>query len=137
MGSDRMTVRLANEIRETSTPLRCSACFNQQPALRHVDFDASCDRGYGDDAGIQINMDDLILCENCVKNGAMVLGIEDSTELKAQVETLERKYDVEKKRREQAERWADTMESAISQRPEPLHIDHRKKPRKQIEEVAA
>lgn len=131
-----MTVRLANEIRETTTPVRCSGCFNQQPHLRHVDFDAACDRGYGNDEGVKINMDDLILCENCVREGAEKLGIKDSRQLAAKVETLEKRLDVSEKRRVQAEKWAGTMEDAISHRPEKPQIDHRKRPRKQLEEVA-
>lgn len=127
--------RLANEIRESSLPVYCAACHGQNPKLRHVDFDAACDRGYGNDEGVKIAMDDLILCENCVKEGARTLGIEDSRELKARVNDLERKHDVERKRREQAERYANTIEDAISNRPTPVHIDHRKRPRKQIEEM--
>lgn len=132
-----MSTRLTTDIRETTMPVRCSACFNQQPQLRHVDFDAACDRGYGNDAGVQIAMDDLILCENCVKEGARTLGIEDSTELKAKLEDTERKLGVERKLRAQAQRYAGTIEDALGHRPEPIKIDHRKKPRKLAEEMVA
>lgn len=124
-----MTRLADNVIRLSGLPQRCSACFNQQPGIRHVDFDAACDRGYGNDEAIKVDYDDLILCENCVKEGLQVLGIEDSKALKAENENLKRKLNVERKRREQAQRYADTMEDAISHRPEPVNIDHRKKPR--------
>lgn len=120
--------RLASEIRETGRPIFCSACFNSQP-IRHVDFDAACDRGYGQDDHIQIAMDDLILCENCVREGAMVLGIEDSRSLKAELQDVKRKLDVKAKLLEKAERYAATLEDLHEQRG--THIDHRKKPRRQ------
>lgn len=127
-----MTVRLVNEISETSRITFCSACGNQQ-SVRHVDFDAACDRGYGKAEAVEVSLDDLILCEGCVRRGAEVLGIEDSTLLKAENEDLKRKLDVQGKRRKQAERYASTMEEALQHRPEPVHIDHRKKPRKELE----
>lgn len=120
--------RLASEIRETGRPIYCSACFNSQP-IRHVDFDAACDRGYGQDDHVQIAMDDLILCENCVREGAAVLGIEDSRELKTKLADTERKLQVKSKLLEKSERYVATLEDAFGQRG--THIDHRKKPRRQ------
>lgn len=131
-----MTIRLANEIREASRPVYCSACFNSQ-GIRHVDFDAASDRGYANEEAVKINMDDLILCENCIKEGARALGIEDSLTLKEELEDHKRKLDITHRRLKQAQRYADTMEEALQHRPKEVHIDHRKKPRKDIEEVLA
>lgn len=127
--SEPMTVRQANEIRETGLPVYCSGCMNQQPELRHVDFDAACDRGYGPDHDTKIAMDDLVLCENCVREGAAVLGIEDSVKVEAERDDYARKYDAERLARQKAERYADTLEDAIGNRPAPISIDHRRKPR--------
>jgi hypothetical protein len=132
-----MTVRLANEIRETQSIVLCSGCFNQQPHLRHIDFDAACDRGYGYDEAVKVTMDDLILCENCVKEGAKLLGMEDSHSLKADRDDYERKWRVEKKRREQQEGYASRLEDTLGQRPEPIRIDHRKKPRERNPDLVA
>jgi hypothetical protein len=118
-----MTTKLASD------KIFCSSCFNQQPEVRHVDFDAACDRGYGKAEAVQIAYDDLVLCENCLREGMMVLGIEDSAFLKAENEDLIRKLDVERKRRVQAQRYSDTMEEALQHRADPVKIDHRKKPR--------
>jgi hypothetical protein len=127
--------RLANEIREADKPIYCSACFNSQD-VRHVDFDAACDRGYANQEAVQIVMDDLILCENCVREGARLLGMTDDAELHQRVTDLESKLDTERKLRRQAQNYADTMEDALGKRPDPVHIDHRRKPRKQIEAAA-
>lgn len=122
--------RLANEIRETGRPIYCSACFNSQP-IRHIDFDAACDRGYGNDEAIKINLDDLVLCENCVREGARLLGMQDRDDMR--LEDLQRKLDFAERKLRQAQRYADTMEDALANRPEPVKIDHRKLPRREIE----
>lgn len=127
--------RLANTIREADRPIHCSACFNSQD-IRHVDFDAACDRGYANDEAVQVVMDDLIICENCVREGARLLGMTDETELHNRLTDLEQKLDVERKARRQAQNYADTLEDAVGKRPDPVRIDHRRRPRKQIETAA-
>lgn len=132
-----MTVRLANEIRETSKPIYCSGCFNSQD-VRHIDFDAACDRGYANDEAVRVDMDDLVLCENCVREGASLLGMTDEEGLKAENEDLRRKNDVLRKRVEQSQRYADTLEDGlVRQREKPIHLDHRKKPRQLRDEAVA
>jgi hypothetical protein len=126
-----MMSRLASDIREADRPIYCSACFNSKD-VRHVDFDAACDRGYSDGTATAVAMDDLILCEDCVKEGARLLGMSDERSLYEQIEQLSRKLDISEKATRQAQRYADTMEEALSARPERVHIDHRKKPRKEI-----
>ncbi len=133
-----MTVKMAeNVIQLTNTPVRCSACFNQQPDLRHVDMDASCDRGYGDEAAVKIAYDDLVLCENCVKEAATLINLvpkDDPT-----IDRLERELDLATAKRNQAEKWAQTLEQALAARPEPITIDQRKRPRplRSVDEVTA
>jgi hypothetical protein len=126
--------RLASDIREADRPIYCSACFNSEP-IRHVDFDAACDRGYGDEGAIKVCLDDLIICENCLIEGLQVLGIEDSRDLKAQVVKLSQRLQVEERLRKQAQNYADTMEEALQHRPEQIKIDHRKLPRQIREPV--
>ena len=126
--------RLASDIRETTKPIYCSSCFNSQD-VRHVDFDAACDRGYGT-GPLPVAMDDLVLCENCVKEAGRLVGMEDTEITARRIETLERQLDSERKIRRQAEKYADAMELAMDNRPQPVPLDHRKKPRKLIEEAA-
>jgi hypothetical protein len=118
--------RLASDIREAQKPIFCSACFNSQD-VRHIDFDAASDRGYGKTEAIEVAMDDLILCENCVKNGAELLGMTDDAALKARVTQLERVNDLLEKRVVKSERYASTMEDLLGQKE--INVDHRKKPR--------
>jgi hypothetical protein len=133
LAKEKMT-RLASGICEADRPIYCSACFNSQP-VRHVDFDAACDRGYGNEEATKISFDDLIICENCFIEGLQILGIEDSRDLKARVIKLSQRLQIEERLRKQAQNYADTMEEALQRRPEQVEIDHRKKPR-QIREPA-
>jgi hypothetical protein len=118
-----MTVTLANEIRPTNMPIYCSACFGQDPAARHIDFDAACDRGYGNTSnGYKVSMDDLILCEGCVRSAAVQLGMMDTEEFSEKTRSLERRLDAEKKRADKATEYADRMEEALEHRPEKLSV---------------
>lgn len=126
-------------------PLYCSACSGQYPNRQHVDFDAECDRGYGDTLiqgqsqgegsnAPRIQMDDLILCEQCIKEGARIIGMVDGDELRAEIESLKRALETKEKLYKQTQRFADVMEEALTHKG--IAIDHRKKPRKSAEMVA-
>lgn len=124
-----MTATMAETIvKPTGVPQYCSSCFRQDSRIQHIDFNSACDRGwYGGDAATEVAMDDLILCENCVREGANLLGmiLPDSD----RTADLERKLDIAEKKAKQAQNYADTMEEALNKRPVPVAIDHRKKPR--------
>lgn len=124
-----MSTRLANEIRETGTPIYCSACFNQDPSRRHVDFDAASDRGYGNAEATKVVMDDLILCEECLRRGAELVGMADAAESQAKIDSLEAKLASERRENQKLQRYAENLELAFDARPQPVRIDHRKRPR--------
>lgn len=115
-----MSVRPANEILPSGVPAYCSACGCQDPEKRHVDFDAACDRGYGDDTTIM--MDDLVLCETCLRSGAVFVDMIDSTEAHDRIASLEARLDEEKKRADKAAAYAERMEQALAARPAPVKV---------------
>ena len=120
-----MSTTLANSVRPVGTPTYCSACHNQDSTKQHVDFDAACDRGYGiteDNPDIRISFDDLILCETCLRDGASRIGMVDGEQQAARVESLERRLKEETLRCERAIDYANRMEQALANRPEPLKI---------------
>lgn len=120
-----MSTTLANRVRPAGTPMYCSACHNQDSTIPHVDFDAACDRGYGlqADSGVKVSMDDLILCATCLKSGAGLIGMVDEDAQAARIESLERRLAEETKRCEQAVGYANRMEEALAQRPEPIQVN--------------
>ncbi len=116
-----MTVKLAN------MPVYCAGCMNQQPNLRHVDFDAALDRGYGKDEAVKIAMDDAIFCENCVKEGAELLGMINAEEWQRDKERLVRERDMAFRLRDKSERYAATLEAAVA--ASGRKIDNRRRPK--------
>ncbi len=116
-----MTVKLAN------MPVYCAGCMNQQPNLRHVDFDAALDRGYGKDEAVKVAMDDAIFCENCVKEGAELFGMINEKAWAYEKDQLERQRDMAFSLRDKAERAQSTLEDLAMQRG--AKIDRRKLPK--------
>lgn len=54
-------------------PSHCSACFNQQPDKKHIDFEAAWDGPVLDSESlVKQVIDDLYICEDCLK-GAYAL----------------------------------------------------------------
>jgi uncharacterized coiled-coil protein SlyX len=68
-------------------PSHCSACFAQNPGRTHVDFNVSWDGPVipggvmGEDGelhpGPQVTIDDLIICEPCLRRAAELIGLVD------------------------------------------------------------
>lgn len=118
-----MAVRDANEIRPAELPMYCSACHGQYPERKHIDFDAAIDRGwYGNDPATHVTMDDLILCEECLRIGAELIGMMDTHAFMEKIQSLEARLAREEKEREKATEYADRMEQALQHRPESLKV---------------
>jgi hypothetical protein len=82
----------AAQIRLCSPPAACSSCYGQYPQRRHVDFGASWDGPVLNDGSderfiIRASLDELILCEDCLRRGAEQLGLVDPDEQTAMLET--------------------------------------------------
>jgi hypothetical protein len=124
-----------NEVSLGATPPYCSACFGFDGDTRHVDFDAASDRGYGENG---VSMDNLILCETCLRSGAGLVGMVDATQQADRIATLEKRLADEQKRADQAVAYANRMEQAIAARPEPITVSRpRGRPAKRPEAVGA
>jgi hypothetical protein len=133
-----MSVKLANDIRSAELPMYCSACGCQDTGKRHVDFDAACDRGYGTGDVVPVSMDDLIICETCLRAGAALVGMIDDTEPLEKIATLEQRLSDEQKRADKAAAYAERMEQALAARPSPVKVSRpRGRPPKAKEAVPA
>ena len=56
-------------------PPFCAACYGQKPEMRHVDFEAAYDGPVvNPEDDIKMAVDDLILCEECLRSAAQRLG---------------------------------------------------------------
>jgi hypothetical protein len=64
-----------------------------------------------------------------MKAGAALVGMVDSAERDAEIATLKADNDRLKREARQAQTYADNLESAFDHRPQPIKLDHRRKPR--------
>ena len=112
-------------------PVYCSACWCAQPEKRHVDFNSDNDQGYGGKDAFDdgIAYDNLQLCEDCMKAGAALVGMVDSSDRDQEIAKLETENDRLKREARQAQNYADTLEDAFDKRAQPIELDHRRKPR--------
>lgn len=82
--TDNLTFDPAKKIQENPTISFCSACFNQEPSKRHVDFGASYDGPVmstgSEENPIRVSIDELVLCEDCLSSGAEILGLVNADE---------------------------------------------------------
>src|SRR4051812_34743692 len=88
-----MTDMLVAKIHVAPTPpVACSSCGGQYPDRTHVDFGSAGDYGMAHAEGVaggkMVSIDDLVVCEECLTAAALCLGLEDGTELRARLQSL-------------------------------------------------
>lgn len=108
---DAAQIRLA----ETPPPA-CAACNGQYPERRHVDFGASYD-GPVLDGAKAMQIDDLIVCEECLSAAAALIGTSP--------EQIERERQAKERAENTAQRLAGALdyiaklEAAVAAKPTP------------------
>lgn len=110
-------------------PMYCSSCFCSDPTKTYIDFDSDCDRGYGDDPNKKITFDLLILCEDCVRSAGRLVDMVDAKDSDFELTKLRVENDRLRRESTQAQNYADRLEDAFDKRPQPINVNHRKKPR--------
>ena len=63
-----------------SAPPHCASCFDQKPRERHIDFQAAYD-GPVIPGGQPTPIDDLIICESCLRQAARLIGLQDWSDI--------------------------------------------------------
>lgn len=76
----------------STPPAYCVGCYQQKPDKRHVDFDAAFDGPTFDmpevGHGIRMQIDDLILCEDCITHAGKLIGLVNADALKEENQEL-------------------------------------------------
>jgi len=103
-------------------PPYCSACYDQKPDKRYVDFDAASDRGWADDGQA---MDDLIICEDCLRSGAVHIDMCDTREIAAELERLRHENQRLKTQRDRSDTYSRKLEDTLRERPVPVELPTR------------
>ena len=105
--ADAATMTDAAQIRfAEAPPAMCSSCFGQYPHRKHIDFGASWD-GPVLQGAHPVSIDELILCETCVRAAAKLLRLTDSPNAR----TLERQRAVIADQEEKLHRLAEYIET--------------------------
>lgn len=120
----------ADRIRLTDAPPpRCSSCFQAQPHLRHVDFEASYDgpvvplHANENLVGVQgVSIDDLILCETCVRTAAELLGLVDPDFVTAERDMLKTGNEVLVAKLQARDAYITTLEAAVANKQDVLIV---------------
>jgi hypothetical protein len=71
-------------------PVCCAVCYQQNPDRIHVDTDAAYDGPLLDVSGARHSVDDIVVCEDCVR--AMASMLPESTVKDERIVALERAY---------------------------------------------
>jgi hypothetical protein len=74
-------------------PVVCSSCFGQYTGRRHVDFGAAWDGPMVPPdqtvaGGKMVSVDDLVVCEDCLRFAAQLIGLGDVGERDERIERL-------------------------------------------------
>jgi hypothetical protein len=106
-------------------PAMCSGCFGQYPDRQHIDFESSWDGpvveggAMGENgqviSRIPVSIDELILCEDCVREGASLLGL--SEENTAKLDQLRAEIIDLKARNKGLDTYVNKLEQAVRVRP--------------------
>lgn len=103
-------------------PPRCSSCYSQKPDLRHVDFSAYYDgpvvpaaEGEG---VVQVAIDDLVICEQCLKEAAELVGMGDTEREREEIQRLRYELEAAAEREAAAVRLVSQLEKAAEARDE-------------------
>ena len=88
-------------------PAFCSACHAAKPESRYVDMDAAHDGGdFVNELGTYVaGQDDLMLCEDCVRDAAEVLALKPDREAALKRENV--------KLRREVDHWKDTANRGL------------------------
>lgn len=97
----------------TRAPVACAACYGQKPGTPHIDFRAAIEGAPVNASPRAARVDWVVICADCVRNAYNLLP--DQVE---QREQLERKIVQLTERAESAERYSDSLEETLSQRPQ-------------------
>jgi hypothetical protein len=110
-------------------PAHCSSCFGQYPARAHVDFDAAWDGPVIGEGVTMHVIDDLVICDECIKTAARLIGYGDVVAVEAELKHAEETADNYLEQIVEMRRYVARLEEARDGRPAFLDPDPPRKPR--------
>lgn len=119
-----------------TAPAACSCCYQAKPDQPHVDFEVAYDgptipgqviQGDGDVTnGVPVVIDDLILCEQCLRSAAGLVGMVNPDETQAELEQLRESNRLLTEKLRGQEDYTSKLQTALGAKPEPARKPARK-----------
>lgn len=114
------------------SPPYCSSCFNAKPDIPHVDMGAAWDGPVVQGKGVvQHVIDDLILCENCIRSAGRLIGLGYVEAVAAELERAERSNDELLEKVRSLKAHVANLEAVRDNRPDEL-LNGKSKTRKRV-----
>jgi hypothetical protein len=115
MATDAAKIRLADK-----PPVACASCHGQYVDRRHVDFGAAYDGPMLPNeevaGGNMVSVDDLIVCEDCLKTAAAVIGLSDPADVQGELDQMVAQHEQVTERLAGAMAYINRLESANRER---------------------
>lgn len=101
-----------------AAPPHCSSCYAQQPEKQHVDFESSYD-GPVIEGTIKVSIDEMIVCEDCMRLAASLLGFVDDEGAREELGALRQEVANLEDRLAERLAYTDQLERTIASKPKP------------------
>jgi len=100
-------------VKLTTTPPYCSSCFQQKPAVEHIDFEVYWDGPILQGAGHKQPIDDLIVCADCLRTAGELIGLSEHKKLLHQRNELMEEVKELRKFREDTVKQLEEIEATL------------------------
>lgn len=106
-------------------PVVCSSCYGQYPQRQHVDFESAWDGPtfteglhQGDEVvtNLVVSVDDLVICEDCLREAGKLVGLGDVDTIQRDLEQLEQHAQELRERLAGQADYIDRLEKAAEAR---------------------
>lgn len=114
-----MSITIAKrEARLAEMPMFCASCGSQDPEARYVDFDAAWDGPVvNPEDGIKMQIDDLVVCENCLKEASALVGLVDPDRVAETLANAQEDLVAKEQKITELQRYIERLEAAIDAKP--------------------
>lgn len=94
-------------------PAYCTGCYGQYPEKTYVEFDGAFDGPVVNTDGLKQVVENVVLCEDCLRSAAKLIGLVDDEDLERHTEN-EREVIALRKYRAEAERRITRVQRAVA-----------------------
>lgn len=114
-----MAIHTAERIpRLSEMPMFCASCGSQDPQARYVDFDAAWDGPVvNPEDSIKMQIDDLVVCENCLKEASRLVGLVDPDETAQMLTRAQQDLIAKEDKIKELQGYISRLEAAVSAKP--------------------